>query len=216
MKEPERATSEIIKERKLIGRESYRSVPVTYFKLINDLRKPKRRARGQRLFLALSRNGKGTLTRNLKSHIKRVLTRMGERDDFLRPGVEIVLLVGHDGPGLEGGGFVPLHGWGDGAAAEAVHVQQLVDLGDLGNLGEGPARHVGRVLHAQLAEDLLLDGGQAEVAQPFAKHARRALRSGGVRVIFRLRERRAHQQNQGRQHRCHLYPIINPSLQQTQ
>lgn len=101
---------------------------------------------------------------------------LGEGDHFLGARVEVVLLLVVDGPRLErAAGGVALH---------AVHVEQVIERRDARRQAAGD---VGRLLHAELAQDLVLDHLEAAATQLLAPGARRAV---GRDVRARRRERR--------------------------
>lgn len=80
-------------------------------------------------------------------------------------------------------GLVALHS--REALLVLVYLQQVVQRGDL---GQRAACRVGRVLHAQLVEDLLLDGLQTEVPQALPEQTGLAARSRRRHIVFRFVE----------------------------
>lgn len=113
-----------------------------------------------------------------------VLTWLRKRNDALGACVVVIFLFLHHATRLEGAGspdgLVALHA--GHALVLFVYLQQVVQWRDLGQLS---ARRVGGMLHAQLVQDLLLDGLQTQVPEALPEHARLAARKRR-RFVFSL------------------------------
>lgn len=115
---------------------------------------------------------------------------LGEGDDLFGAGVKIVFLLVVNGSRLKGlvallvvmvaaaATAVTTGRWG--IALHPVEIQEVIQRRDA---RRKTARHVGRPLHAQFAQDLILDDFQVAAAQLLALDARRAIgRDVGARL----------------------------------